>query len=234
MIDPDSIFRLTKNIFENSDAFKGRSLDFVSEDDYYSIHRRELTPLNLKFDAEFFSKEVEIYDNFFEPWGKDFDYPRFGLALVNQTGQLHKNDTANCSLMEWNKNNPKEPLIENDFQKPTPVLRMPSLKPLKIFEDYWYRSNVFRLEKGATFQPHIDTIVPSPWLRLWATTDPDATVVRFWDPMKKDLRIITGIEAGRIYLLDSSLVHDAYYHDLVYNLFLCLSPRAFPIIESLL
>lgn len=234
MIDPDSIFRLTKNIFESSNAFKGRSLDFVSEDNYYHLHQRPLTPLKLKFDSEFFSKEIETFENFFEPWGKDFNYPRFGLALVNQTGSLHREDRANCSLMEWNKNNPSIPLIENDFQHPTPVLKIPSINELKIFEGHWFRSNVFKLEKGSYFQPHIDTIVPSPWLRLWATTNAETNIIRFWDPMQKEMKIVEGIEAGRVYLLDSSLLHDAYYHDLTYNLFLCLSPKAYPIIESLL
>lgn len=233
MINVDSILDLTKRVFKESGALD-RRLDVVSYFEYLQLHKTFLQPTSIKIDVDQFLTEIKTYSNYFEKWGKDFDLPRYGLALVNQTGVLHTPDRANGSLMEWNKNNPDQPLLEVDFTKPTPVLNIPSLTPLSVFEGQWYRSNIFKLEKGALFYPHVDTMIPSPWLRLWATTDPSNTVVRVWDEETKSMKAVDGIEAGRVYLLDSSLVHDAHSSDTVYQLFLCVSPCSYDTVKRLL
>ena len=57
-------------------------------------------------------------------------------------------------------------------------MSMPSLKPLNILDGYWCRSNILKWHKDAMFVPHVDTIVPSMWIRLWASMSPNL-VVRF-------------------------------------------------------
>jgi hypothetical protein len=233
MINVDSILEFTDKVFKESKALE-RHLDVVSYFEYVQLHQTFLQPTELKIDVDRFLIEIKTYSNYFEKWGKDFDLPRYGLALVNQTGVLHTPDTANGSLMEWNKNNPNQPLLEVDFVRPTPVLNIPSLKLLSVFKDKWFRSNVFKLEKDACFQPHVDTVIPSPWLRLWATTDSTNTEVRFWNSDTKTMEVVQGIEDGRVYLLDSSIVHDARCSDTVYQLFLCLNPSAYDTVKGLL
>jgi len=232
MIDVDSILELTNQVFKESGALD-RRLDVVSYFEYLQLHKQFLQPTSIKIDVEQFSTEIKTYSNYFERWGKDFDLPRYGLALVNQTGVLHTPDIANGSLMEWNKNNPHDPLLEVDFDRPTPVLNIHSLEPLSVFKGKWLRSNVFKLEKGSFFQPHVDTVIPSPWLRLWATTDSENTIVRVWNEETKSMKTVEGIESGRVYLLDSSIIHDAHSNDTVYQLFLCVKPSAYNIVKRL-
>jgi hypothetical protein len=233
MIDVDSILTLTNTVFKNSGALD-RITETISAEDYKALHTNVMAPLPLKIDVEKFLIEIKTYSNYFEQWGTDFDLPRYGLALVNQLGILHTPDKANGSLMEWNKNHPEDPCLEVDFTVPTPIMNIPSLSSLRIFQGHWYRSNIFKLEKDSLFHPHVDTVVPSPWLRLWATTDSENTQVRFWNTETQSMRTVTGIEAGRIYLIDSSVVHDAHSTDTVHQLFLCLKPSAYGIINDLL
>jgi hypothetical protein len=231
MIDADAIVDLTKSVFKNSPALKG---PLVSSVDYDAIHTSPLVPLNLNIDADQFLTDIKTFSNYFEKWGKEFDLPRYGLALVNRRGILHTPDVVNGSLMEWNRIHPNEQYTELDFQTPTNVLTVPSLKALSVFNGYWCRSNIFKLEAGSYFHPHIDTVVPSPWLRLWSTTDAKNTVVRFYNSTTKEMEVIDNIESGRIYLIDTSCVHDAHCSDTVYHLFLSVRPGAYKIIKEVL
>lgn len=231
MIDVDSIVTLTKSAFKNNPVLQGPT---VSIHDYYTVHTDPLVPLTIKIDCEKFLTEIQAFSNYFEPWGKQFDLPRYGLALVNRQGVLHNPDRANGSLTEWNRDNPVDTYTELDFQIPTNALTIPSLKSLAVFDSHWCRSNVFKLEAGSLFHPHVDTVVPSPWLRLWATTDAAHTVVRFYNSDTKQMEIVENIESGRIYLIDSSRVHDAQINDTVYHLFLSVQPSALNIVKELL
>lgn len=238
MIDIKKIILDSKKVFlENhfiQEKIKKIS-NFIDDDEYIKLHRSFLVPLNLKFDVELFKEEIKMYDHFFEQWGKHHAYlPRYGLALVNQDGKLKHEDPINGSLYEYNSFNPKNPLIESDCRIPTEVYSLTSLSSLKIFEGYWCRSNILKWHKGAEFKPHIDNFVPAPWLRLWATTS-DNIVIRFYNETEKEMRSVTKLEKGRIYLIDTSLVHDAMSNeDEVFQLFLCVLPEAKKIIENLL
>lgn len=234
MIDSDAIINLTRSVFEKSGALKGRTFETITQTSYSKLHSTPLVPLNLKIDVEKFLIEINQFSQYFEKWGTDFDLPRYGLALVNKCGNLHTPDVVNQSLMEWNKNHPDKPCLELDFTKPTPVLDLPSLAPLNVFTGHWCRSNIFKLEKDSEFKPHIDTLLPSMWFRLWGTTNTENTVVRFYDNHTKEMIAASNIEPGRIYLIDTSIVHDAYASDTVYQFFLSVKPSAESIIESLL
>ena len=231
MIDADSIVALTKSAFKDNPALRGPT---VADLDYYAIHTSPMVPLAIKIDCEKFLTEIQTFSNYFEQWGTEFDLPRYGLALVNQRGILHNPDIANGSLMEWNRQNPENTYTELDFQRPTNVLGIPSLQSLAVFNGHWCRSNIFKLQADSFFHPHIDTVVPSPWLRLWGTTDEKNTVVRFYNSTTKEMEVVENIEAGRLYLIDTSRVHDARSTDTVYQFFLSVKPSALNTVKELL
>jgi hypothetical protein len=146
---------------------------------------------------------------------------------------LKSKDPINGSLYEWNMRYPDLPIIESDCRVPTPVMTMESLRPLRCFDGQWYRSNIFKWGEGAEFKPHIDAILPSPWLRLWGTSDAENTNVRCWDAQTRTMKTVSGIESGRIYLIDTSQVHDATSCKEVYQFFLSVRPSAVNIIKDL-
>lgn len=232
MIDPDKIIADTIEVFTRSSAQRNKfsSLENpVDEITYKKLHRNFLTPLDLKIDCDLFKKEIVKYHTWFEPWGNNH-LPRFGLALVNQDGLLKKNDPVNGSLYEWNRNNPNSPIFESDCDIPTEAMNISSLFPLRTFDSLWFRSNILKWNRGAEFLPHIDTVIPSPWLRLWATTDDIS--LKCWNNQERE---IVDIEKGRIYLVDTSLVHAAKsFVDDSYQLFLSVSPRAIDKISKLI
>jgi hypothetical protein len=128
---------------------------------------------------------------------------------------------------------PDNPIIESDCLIPTKVLELDSLKPLHTLNGHWCRSNIFKWDVRAEFKPHVDTVVPSPWIRLWGTTNPEHLEIRYADSSGK-LITVTGIEAGRIYIIDTSLVHDAIsFNNTVYQLFLSVLPSAINILKDL-
>ena len=225
MIDVNKIVSDTLTVFENS-TDKLSSLPSVSTEDYLKLHTSPLTALNLKIDCEYFEREIAAYNSYFYQWGTQFaDLPRYGLALVNQDGVLKANDPINGSLYEWNSKFPDKPLLETDCRTPTNVMSMQSLNPLRVFDGHWCRSNIFKWEAGAKFMPHIDTVVPSPWIRLWGTTDASTTQVNFYN--EKGPIDVGPIESGRIYVIDTSLVHDASATGLVYQFFLSVLPSSY-------
>jgi hypothetical protein len=232
-IDADKIIAETIAAFEYSGAadLYRRCTDLVSEVDYKRLHPNPLTPLDIKIDPEQFNKEITQYDSVFEQWGNDHTHlPRFGAALVNRDGELSKNDPTNGSLMAWNKVHPTQPLLETDCCSLTAIMDLPSLQPLRVLDGHWCRSNILKWHKDAMFVPHIDTIVPSMWIRLWASMSSDL-VVRF----AKDGELVpVEFEAGRVYIVDTSLVHDAYAtNNAVHQLFLSVVPRTNILLERL-
>lgn len=235
-IDSSKIIRDTLNDFTTSQYQKHKFSNLkshVGEDDYFALHRLFLTPTNIKIDTKKFLVEIQHYDRWFQQWGtQHIDTPRYGLALVNQTGQLIDNDPINGSLHEWNKNYPDNPLIETDCTKMTEVMKLKSLEPLRILDKHWCRSNILKWNQGAHFKPHIDTVLPSPWLRFWATTDTENFIIRY-DDGSGNLQVFEDIEPGRLYLIDTHVVHDAHsYADNVYQLFLSTLPSAIDILKD--
>jgi hypothetical protein len=227
-IDAESIVKETIDIFEKSGAADiYRSCKYLIEDeDYKDLHPSFLTPLDIKIDPDEFNKEILNYQDTFEQWGQDHTHlPRYGAALINLHGTIIKDDPINGSLMAWNRDHPDQPLIETDCQTPTKLLLLKSLAPLDIFKGHWCRSNILKWGETAKFLPHIDTIVPSPWIRLWASMSNDVTL-RFHNKETGCLEPVD-FELGRLYIIDTSLVHDATATgDGVYQLFLSVLPTA--------
>lgn len=203
----------------------------VGKTEYETLHTSFLVPTSITIETELLREELKPFE--FVQWGNNHtNVPRYGLALVNQSGELIDNDPINGSLMAYNKDHPDQLLLETDCKTPTKVMNIKSLEPLSVFNGYWTRSNVFKWNKGAFFVPHIDTIVPSMWLRLWMATE--GVVVRQYDETKQEL-VEVSFEPGRVYLIDTSIIHDAYTDkDEVFQLFLSVMPEASTIVKSLL
>lgn len=234
-INEEQIIKETKEAFLSSKVQQLRYnqiQDFINEDEYAELHTAPLVPLNIKIDPTRFENEILFFDVSFEQWGNNHqELPRYGLALVNQDGQLKDKDPINGSLYEWNVANPQEPLLELDCREPTDVMFLPSLKPLQIFDGHWCRSNILKFKEGAEFKPHIDTLIPSPWIRLWGTTN-NNTVLRF--AKNNYLEDYTEVEPGRLYIIDTSIVHDARcIKDQGYQFFLSVLPSAYKLLKQL-
>lgn len=154
-IDKDSILQETFKAFDNP-LFKEilDNNETVNIEDYKRLHTKCLVPTNITIDTMLLKQEVQQYK--FSQWGNNHTHlKRYGLALVNQSGTLIDNDPINGSLMAWNQQNPDKPLLEIDCRKPTEVMSISSLDPLRVFDGYWTRSNIFKWDKDAYFStPH--------------------------------------------------------------------------------
>jgi hypothetical protein len=236
-VDSLKIIADTLQVFSRSTAQKekfSKITEYVSIKDYSELHSSFLTPTTIKINSDQFLKEIVIYDSYFEQWGtQHLDLPRYGLALVNLDGILKKHDPINGSLYEWNVNFPDRPIIESDCLIPTPVMELQSLEPLHIFKGHWCRSNILKWAQSADFKPHIDTIIPSPWIRLWGTTNPENVDVRY-DNGQGELIKVENIEAGRIYIIDTSIVHTASSaNGSTHQFFLSVLPSAINMLKEL-
>jgi hypothetical protein len=237
IIDTEKIVQDTLKVFNNSSEQKNKfnSLKFhVFPEDYYKIHRKFLTPTSIKINSDLFKEEIQQYSDHFEQWGNQHTHlPRYGLALVNQDGMLKNKDPINGSLYEWNNLYPDSPIIETDCLCPTSVMNLKSLDPLKQLDGHWCRSNILKWHSQAEFKPHIDAVIPTPWIRLWGTTDADDLDIRY-DNGNHELVKFEGIESGRIYIIDTTLVHDAVSRgDDVYQFFLSVLPSAINILKEI-
>jgi len=190
-----------------------------------------LTSTCLQIPVDQFRQEIQQFEKYFEPWGiGSTDTARRGLALVNQDGILKDHDPINGSLMEYNLKTGR-PLLEVDCQDKTPVFELNSLSCLKELDNTWYRSNILKWQEGARFVPHIDTLRPAYWFRLWAIDRPNNIVLRYWN---NKVQIVENIEPGRIYIIDTTLVHDAIAIGDSYQWFLSVAPNQFEKLKTLI
>jgi hypothetical protein len=238
MIDPEKIIAETLELFSKipKTASKLNSLPTVDADNYRRLHPKSLNRTSIRFDVNEFDLEIQRYSENFDQWGRvhHLDQARYGLALVNLDGVLCKNDPINGSLFELAFHDEENAIIETECKVHTEVLNMSSLKELRVFDGHWCRSNILKWGPGASFMPHIDTSIPSPWIRLWATNK-NNLVVRFYNEETKELEEVSDIEPGVVYIIDTSIVHDAYLETgEVYQLFLSVMPSALDILNDII
>jgi len=238
-VNADQIIRETIEAFNQSVEQKNKFAlltDLLDSVEYKELHSSPLVPLEIKIDIDAFCQEITKFDHKFQQWGSQHtNLPRYGLSIVNKSGKLIENDPINGSLFEWNKSNPSVPLFETDCTMPTEVLNLPSLAPLSVFNNYWARSNILKWGPGGEFKPHIDAVIPTPWIRLWGTTDYNNCKLRFYNNATGLMEIFENVDPGRLYIIDTTLVHDAYNNEgIVYQFFLSVFPSAKNIIKGLI
>jgi hypothetical protein len=215
---------------------KYHSYKKLEADDYWAIHKDFLTPTALSIDLDKFSDCMTQYKDYFKPWGNnrpELNDIRLGLPLVNLHGKYNDiNDVSIGPLDQYNKNNPSEPLLENDFTIQTEILNHPCFDNLKIIKNYMCRSSILYWKNGANFLPHYDVIIPTVNLRLWGTNDPANVSLRV---MRNNTMIEMSdyVEPGRLYLIETSTIHDAAcIHDQVYQFFIALNISSYNIIKD--
>jgi len=134
-------------------------------------------------------------------------------------------------------------LLDVDMTIPTEHLEQAWADPLEEIKPFLTRSCILKWNSGARFMPHVDTWHPVRWLRLWGTTNPEGMYLRYkgedttsgfcmWNDITKEDEVYNEapieIEAGRLYLHDSMIWHDALaFEDNVYQFFISIHPRAY-------
>ena len=241
IVDREQILQDTDNAFNSTPQQKEavskleERVGIVPEKAYKALYTAPLVPTGIKLDVELFNFEIRKYDNWFEQWGHTMDYlPRKAIALVNEDGHIKTDDPVNKSLYEYNVDNPSDPKFDCDFRKATEILDLPSLEPLNIFDPYWCRSNILKWEEGGKFVPHIDcTLDKVHWLRLWGTTTNNLRL-RFDIHGDGELIEHEDVECGQIYLIDTSLIHDARcIKGTSHQFFLAVLPKAYHLLADL-
>ncbi len=207
-------------------------LFLLGKEEYATLHNKFLNPLDLIINCDLFAKEINQYHDDFKQWGDRYpDLPRYGIPIVNENGRLDNNiDPTIGSLSHWNEDHPDFPVIENDFSVPTEIANIKSLNVLKIFKGELTRSNILKWYAGAEFKPHVDCAVPTPYLRFWGTTDPSTIELSYLDG--NVFRAVQGIEKGRLYLIDTSIVHIAKATGFNYQFFISLKAKAWKLIKT--
>ena len=198
----------------------------IDEERYDELHSSAIIETNVDIDLNQFDKDIEKYSHEFSQWGNTHtSYPRFGIPLVNLTGKLdEKNDPSRMPLDEHfmlHQNKDNITFDHNILQK-TKICNMPSLTDLMaVFGEYMCRSAILKWDTMGHFKPHVDVVKPAPNLRLWGTTSTNMQ-------LKMDGKIINSIKPGKIYIFDSSLVHEAFATgDNIYQFFIGLTIDAY-------
>jgi hypothetical protein len=199
----------------------------VSQKVWDEMHTDYLVPLDIVVDMD--ALEEELKDIEWQKWvnpSQDFtDRPNYAYALTD--GKIEGATYWPNDL--WNMEHPDQPLIDTDFDTETQFFKFSeSLTWLyEIFAGYWARSHILRWDDMGHFRPHVDTPIPAINYRLWATNKPEDYVIRF------EGKTIEGLEKGRVYLIDTSKVHEGWStNENVLTLFLSVNTKAKKIIED--
>ena len=183
------------------------NLPKLTLDEFYELHTDEIRPLDIKIDVDQFKHEIEPYRSKFRQWGTKYtEFPRYGASLYNLTGSLDDEVDPSCWPLD------------------------PSLSPLKQLEPYMVRSNLLLWNTTGHFKPHIDMLPQYiTHFRLWGvTTNDKGYTLKYGD------KYIKGFEPGRIYLIDTIKMHEAYAtEDDVFTFFLAVDIKSREMIEKL-
>ncbi len=206
-------------------------------DKYNNLHTQFIQPLDIKINIPLFEEEIKQYHNKFRTWDINRPHlPRYGISLVNDDGDIHKEEDLGCSVFDQrNKHLPVEKhLNERMFTKKTEVFNnLSSLRPLDVISDHMLRSNILLWHKDASFLPHLDTLPDQDnYLRLWGVNNP--TIYTFHSTEGDCMEFV---EPGRLYLIDTTKFHYAKTTDnWLYTFFIALenTDEAFSCIKDLL
>lgn len=194
----------------------------VPQEIYDELHKEFLVPLDLWIDGE---QEFKNNSDLFYVWGDNRPElkTRKGMALVNLDGKNNPEDISIGPLDHHNKKYDEglvdECYLECHFTQPTPQLNG-ACKELKQFD--LGRSSILWWQAGDNFVPHVDIRLPTVNLRLWGCSNSGNIRLRS-GPNPNDL-VEASYESKRLYLIDTSIIHDAYAYDEVYQYFIALLP----------
>lgn len=199
--------------------------------EFKQLNTEIIVPLDFKIDLKQFHTDIEKYKENFKRWGeKHQEYPRFGIPLVNISGKIDEEIDPSCyPLDQWAEKYPDSVYWDNDFTNHTELMQMPSLNVLAPLKDHMLRSNILLWNKDGHFLPHFD-MHPDyiTHYRLWGVNTDDTgysleygdTIIRDWEP-------------GRLYLIDTTLIHSAKaLIDNVYTFFISVDLAAKEVLEK--
>lgn len=208
-------------------ALTKRNIKTYSIDEYKSIHRDILMPT--VYHIENFEEEIKSYHQHFTQWGPTHtQFPRYGLSLVNRTGDYL--DAASNSPLDTHYEYSNEVLWDTDFTVATPALEMKSFNVIQPLKKYMIRSNVLWWNLMGHFKPHVDISENFfTHLRLWGTNKTPSQYVFKFNGKKVDF------EPGRLYLVDTSVLHEAKaLTDYSYTYFFSIKKQAYDDLDILL
>lgn len=204
----------------------------LNYDIYRSYFNNEyLRPLDIQINLDQFHRDIDKYKTYFRRWGKNhLQYPRYGISLVNLTGNIHDDvDPACWPLDEWQRHNPRCWYTDHDFKRSTIVLSEPCFDPITCLKTHMLRSNILLWHNTGHFKPHIDMLKGRiDHLRLWGVSS-DKYKLYYQDSEYKNW------QPGQLYLIDVTSRHWAEATaDDVYTFFIAVDLTAQKIIEGLL
>lgn len=201
--------------------------------EFKELHTDYLIPLDIYIPPKQFEEEIQKYHTIFKQWGPyHTNFPRYGLPLVNLTGNLDDEVDPSCMPLDvWCSLNPDNMYWEVDFNQPTEAMNLPSLSELSKIKDYMCRSNILWWNNTGHFKPHVDMIPEAiTHLRLWGTNKtPDEYYFKYGDHRLNDF------EPGRIYLVNTLEQHEAFaISNYVYTFFIAIKLNSIETIKELM
>ena len=209
------------------DALIERDIYKHSVDEYEAIHRDILTPTIYRI--ENFDEEIKKYHQHFVQWGPTHtQFPRYGLSLVNRTGDYL--DNASNSPLDTHYEYNNEILWDTDFTLHTPALQMKSLDVIQPLKKYMIRSNILWWNNLGHFKPHVDISKNFfTHIRLWGTNKSPKEYIFKFNGKNLDF------EPGRLYIVDTSILHEAKaLVDYTYTYFFSIQKQAYDDLDLLL
>ena len=176
------------------------SLDTIGIRKYKKLYNQPLRKTKLKINVVDFVNEIQQFKTCFQKWGNKTDKgQRWGLPLVNETGIIDEPDDTIRPLDELYFETGKL-LMDVDITEKTVACMIESLTPLRKLYPYLIRSAILKWNYSAGFSRHRDMELPANHFRLWGTCS-EKMILKIDDQEMRD------IEAGRIYLIDTSKFH---------------------------
>lgn len=203
------------------------SLDTIGIRKYKKLYNQPLRKTKLKINVVDFVNEIQQFKTCFQKWGNKTDKgQRWGLPLVNETGIIDEPDDTIRPLDELYFETGKL-LMDVEITEKTVACMMESLTPLRKLYPYLIRSAILKWNYSAGFSRHRDMELPANHFRLWGTCS-EKMVLKIDDQEMRD------IEAGRIYLIDTSKFHEGLSRqNHLYQFFLGVNLDAYDTLEKI-
>jgi len=231
IVDTAAIKKSLLDLVEGKRHVIKNSIPTLTEEEYKQMHTDFLVPTTIKIDASKIQQQIEPYSKYFmQMLHRTLDLPRYSIPLANLDGTLKEYDDANISFQKLNQLGNDKVYIDSDYNKPTEVFYLPFAEPLRIFENDLYRSLLLYWKPGGLFVPHIDALSTMPiMIRLWMGTE--SMRLRY---AKNNVLVDCDFEPGRVYIIDTSIVHDAHcFNEDGYQLIIALHPRAYDMVNNI-
>ena len=208
---------------------------YLDHDEFYSMQTKNFLPLrDIVINTQELDEQLAPYKQYFRNWGVNHLEKMFrqGIPLVNGTGNLDDEvDPTIWPLDQYNREHGTV-LRDNHFTTPTPILDLPCFDSLAPIKPYMLRSSVIWWKKGSFFFPHIDSVLPTGYIRLWGTNKPENYLFSYLEGSNHTQQ--DGWDEGQIYLCDTVKQHYAEaLADDVYTYFFCLDSSAYDVVKEL-